>query len=128
MASVFKRKYNRIVSGKKVKKQSKCWYVKYRDADGIERRVKELECQMPAAGIQHIAGPGCNNSKSGQPPAHRAEVSLEQIGFPEVHHYENERDVDDALDREVSIQFHLFALGHPQIVRRFPASCGCSWH
>ena len=40
MASVFKRKYNKIVNGKKVKKQSKCWYVKYRDADGIEQRVK----------------------------------------------------------------------------------------
>jgi len=40
MASIFKRKYNRIVNGKKVKKQSKCWYVKYRDADGIEQRVK----------------------------------------------------------------------------------------
>jgi len=40
MASVFKRKYNRVVNGKKVKKQSKCWYVKYFDADGIEQRVK----------------------------------------------------------------------------------------
>ena len=40
MASVFRRKYNRTVDGRKVKKQSKCWYVKYRDAEGIERRVK----------------------------------------------------------------------------------------
>jgi integrase len=40
MASIFKRKYNKVVDGRKVKKQSKCWYVKYRDADGIERRVK----------------------------------------------------------------------------------------
>ncbi len=40
MASVFRHKYNKIVEGRKVKKQSKCWYVKYRDADGIERRVK----------------------------------------------------------------------------------------
>jgi len=40
MASVFKRKYNKVVRGKKVKKQSKCWYVKYRDAEGIEQRVK----------------------------------------------------------------------------------------
>ena len=40
MASVFKRKYNKVVDGRKVKKQSRCWYVKYRDADGIERRVR----------------------------------------------------------------------------------------
>jgi len=40
MASVFKRKYTKVVDGKRVKKQSQSWYVKYRDADGIERRVK----------------------------------------------------------------------------------------
>jgi len=40
MASIYKRKYNKVVNGKKVKKQSKSWYVKYRDADGIELRVK----------------------------------------------------------------------------------------
>ena len=40
MASVYKRKYNRVVKGEKVKKQSRSWYVKYRDADGIERRVR----------------------------------------------------------------------------------------
>ncbi len=40
MASIYRRKYNRVVNGKKVKKQSKCWYVKYIDADGIEQRVK----------------------------------------------------------------------------------------
>ncbi len=40
MASVFKRKYNKTVKGKKVKKQSKCWYVKYRNSEGIEKRVK----------------------------------------------------------------------------------------
>ena len=40
MASIFKRKYTKVVEGKRVKKQSRSWYVKYRDADGIERRVK----------------------------------------------------------------------------------------
>ena len=40
MASVYKRKYNRVVKGEKVKKQSRSWYVKYRDADGIERRIR----------------------------------------------------------------------------------------
>ena len=40
MASVFKRKYTKVVDGRRVKKQSKSWYVKYRDAEGIERRVK----------------------------------------------------------------------------------------
>ena len=39
MASVFKRKYTKVVDGKRVKKQSQCWYIKYRDADGIEPRV-----------------------------------------------------------------------------------------
>jgi len=53
MASVFKRKYNKIVDGRKVRKQSKCWYVKYIDADGIEQRVrgypdKEATKQMAA--------------------------------------------------------------------------------
>jgi len=41
MASVFKRK--RKVTrpdGRKIVRQSSCWYVKYRDADGIEQRVK----------------------------------------------------------------------------------------
>jgi integrase/recombinase XerD len=40
MASVFKRKYTRVVDGRKVKKQSSCWHVKFRDVEGIERRVK----------------------------------------------------------------------------------------
>ena len=40
MASVFKRKYTKLVDGKRVKKQSQHWYVKYRDVDGIERRVR----------------------------------------------------------------------------------------
>jgi len=40
MASIYKRKYNKTIRGKKVKKQSKSWYVKYRDAEGIERRVR----------------------------------------------------------------------------------------
>ena len=41
MASIFKRK-RKIVrpDGRKAIKQSRCWYVKYRDVDGIERRVK----------------------------------------------------------------------------------------
>ncbi len=41
MASIFKRK-RKITqpNGKKIVRQSKCWYVKYKDADGIERRVK----------------------------------------------------------------------------------------
>jgi integrase len=40
MASIFKRKYRKVVDGKKVKKQSKSWHIKYRDAEGLERRVK----------------------------------------------------------------------------------------
>jgi len=53
MASIFKRKYTKVVDGKRVKKQSQSWYVKYRDADGIERRVraykdKEAIRQLPA--------------------------------------------------------------------------------
>jgi integrase len=66
MASIFKRKYTKIVNEKRVKKQSLCWYIKYRDADGIERRVKafkdkiasqqlaaklEKEAEMAKAGV-----------------------------------------------------------------------------
>ncbi|MHC4205117.1 MAG: hypothetical protein ACYSTT_10740 [Planctomycetota bacterium] len=40
MASIFKRKYAKFVDGKNVLKQSKSWYVKYRDAEGIVRRVR----------------------------------------------------------------------------------------
>lgn len=40
MAGVFKRKYTKVVDGRRIKKQSKSWYVKYRDAEGIERRVR----------------------------------------------------------------------------------------
>ena len=40
MAAIYKRKCTKVVNGQKLKRQSKCWYVKYRDADGIERRVK----------------------------------------------------------------------------------------
>src|SRR4030042_5634646 len=43
MAGVFKRKYTKIVDGKRVKKQSLCLYIKYKDADGIERRVKAFK-------------------------------------------------------------------------------------
>ena len=39
MASVFKRKYTKVVNGKKVKKQSRKWYTKLTDADGIKRPI-----------------------------------------------------------------------------------------
>jgi len=39
MASVFKRKYNKIINGKKVKKQSLKWYTRLTDADGIKRTI-----------------------------------------------------------------------------------------
>jgi integrase len=40
MASIYRRKRYETADGKRVKKQSKCWYVKYTDKDGIEQRVK----------------------------------------------------------------------------------------
>ena len=51
MASVYKRKHHETINGKKIKKQSKCWYIKYRDKDGVEHRVKGLQGQdgYPAA-------------------------------------------------------------------------------
>ena len=39
MASIFKRKYNKIINGKKVKKQSLKWYTRLTDADGIKRTI-----------------------------------------------------------------------------------------
>ena len=40
MASIFKRKYNKIINGKKVKKQSQKYYTRLTDADGIKRTIK----------------------------------------------------------------------------------------
>lgn len=40
MASVYKRKRYTIRNGRKVKLLSKCWYIKYRDADGEKQVVK----------------------------------------------------------------------------------------
>jgi len=39
MASVFKRKYTKVVDGKRVKKQSKKYYTRLTDADGIKRTI-----------------------------------------------------------------------------------------
>jgi len=39
MASIFKRKYNKIINGKKVKKQSLKYYTRLTDADGIKRTI-----------------------------------------------------------------------------------------
>jgi hypothetical protein len=39
MASVFKRKYTKVVDGKKVKKQSQKYYTRLTDADGIKRTI-----------------------------------------------------------------------------------------
>jgi len=59
MASVFKRKYTKVVDGKRVKKQSKSWYVKYRDSEGIERRVRgykdKIATQQLAAKLEKEA-------------------------------------------------------------------------
>jgi hypothetical protein len=43
MATVFKRKCTKVVDGRSVKKQSLCWYIKYKDADSIERRIKAFK-------------------------------------------------------------------------------------
>jgi site-specific recombinase XerD len=41
MASIFRRKRKlRLPNGKTVLRESKCWYVEYRDTNGIARRVK----------------------------------------------------------------------------------------
>lgn len=39
MASVFKRKYTKVVEGKRVKKQSQKYYTRLTDADGIKRTI-----------------------------------------------------------------------------------------
>ena len=43
MASIFKHKYTKVIDGRRVKRQSQYWYIKYRDADSIERRVKAFK-------------------------------------------------------------------------------------
>jgi len=59
MASIYKRKRNQTVNGRRVKRQSKCWYIKYRDAEGIERRVKgykdKVATQQRAAQLEREA-------------------------------------------------------------------------
>ena len=39
MATVFKRKYTKVINGKRVKKQSQKWYTRLTDADGIKRTI-----------------------------------------------------------------------------------------
>ena len=40
MASIRKKKYNKTIYGKNVKKQSKCYYVWLRDANGVRQSFK----------------------------------------------------------------------------------------
>jgi integrase len=48
MASIYKHKYTRIVDGRKVKKQSKCYYIKFRDHRQIDRRVPACREKRPS--------------------------------------------------------------------------------
>jgi len=56
MASLFKRKYTKIVNGKRVKKQSLKYYTRLRDADGIKRTIPLFQdktaSQQQAAQLQ----------------------------------------------------------------------------
>ncbi len=54
MASIFKQKYTaRDKNGGKVRKQSRFWYIDYKDADGVRRRVKGFKDK--AATVQWAA-------------------------------------------------------------------------
>ncbi len=54
MASIFKQKYTaRDKNGRKVRKQSRFWYIDYKDADGVRRRVKGFKDK--AATVQWAA-------------------------------------------------------------------------
>lgn len=56
MASIFKRKYTRVINGKKVKKQSLKYYTRLTDADGIKRTIPlftdKTASQQKAAQLQ----------------------------------------------------------------------------
>jgi len=56
MASLFKRKYNKVVNGKRVKKQSQKYYTRLTDADGIKRTIPlfrdKTASQQKAAQLQ----------------------------------------------------------------------------
>ena len=73
MASIYKRKYTKTIDGKKIKKQSKNWYVKYRDADGIEQRVKgykdKVATQQLAAKLEKESELGKEGARVTVPPA-----------------------------------------------------------
>ncbi len=60
MASIFKQKYTIPgKNGKRIRKQSKCWYLDFKDSDGTRKRVKGFKdksaTQQLAAKLEHEA-------------------------------------------------------------------------
>ena len=50
MASIFKQKYTVAGdNGKRIRKQSQCWYIDYKDADGTRKRVKGFKDKQATA-------------------------------------------------------------------------------
>ena len=56
MASLFKRKYTKVINGKRVKRQSQKWYTRLADLDGIKRTIPlyrdKVASQQKAAELQ----------------------------------------------------------------------------
>ena len=61
MARIFKQCYTTNRKGRKTKRQTRKWYVEYRDAQGIRRRVagytdkaatQQLEAELERRGVQ----------------------------------------------------------------------------
>jgi hypothetical protein len=115
MASIFKRKYTKVVDGKRVKKQSLRWYIKYRDADGIERRVRafkdKIASQQLAAKLEkeaELAGSGVIDRYK----EHRKR--------PLVEHLE---DFRQSLLARGNTEKHANLTAHQ--IRRILDGCGC---
>lgn len=48
MASIYKHKYRRTIDGRKIKKMSKCYYIKFRDHRQTERRLPACREKRPS--------------------------------------------------------------------------------
>ena len=57
MASIFRQKYTVAgVSGKRLRKQSKNWYIDYKAADGTRKRVKGFKDKQATGSVGCQAG------------------------------------------------------------------------
>jgi hypothetical protein len=79
MASIFKRRYTKLVDGKRVKKQSAKWHIKFFDAIGRERRVTGLRDKLQSQALAKQIERLVRCSIAGERPTAQLSRWLEQI-------------------------------------------------